>query len=221
MVDDFRMKRILAEVIRNAEEVGVKTIVGLGIGNGVLAGWIIKNLTLKDNQEDDITQDIFLEQTVNDLSEKVFVSRANYVENYQSILRDMMGSMYEQEPDKWKQFIKQLSANLIQSLINRMALATVIQDQSTKDEMVRTLVPDVKQCVKDSLAEVGIESISDETVDNMADFLTKMFIDYALQDLDATVTLIGNMEPIASAHYPELCLAWMQSMDPNFTPWRT
>lgn len=218
VVDDFRMKRILAEVIRNAEEVGVKTIVGLGIGNGVLAGWIIKNLTLKDNQEDDITQDIFLEQTVNDLSEKVFVSRANYVENYQSILRDMMGSMYEQEPDKWKQFIKQLSANLIQSLINRMALATVIQDQSTKDEMVRTLVPDVKQCVKDSLAEVGIESISDETVDNMADFLTKMFIDYALQDLDATVTLIGNMEPIASAHYPELCLAWMQSMDPNFTP---
>ena len=69
-----------------------------------------------------------------------------------------------------------------------------------------------------SLADAGFEDYDAETVDKAGKDLGALMSSLVLRRVNYFVTLMENIEGITQAHYPELCFAWISSMDDNYYP---
>lgn len=69
----------------------------------------------------------------------------------------------------------------------------------------------------DSLKEAGAPDFDDDEIKEAAQPLLDILISYMANNLDYLATLVDNGSYIMPAHYPDLCLAWMQSFDENYT----
>lgn len=69
----------------------------------------------------------------------------------------------------------------------------------------------------DSLKENGASNFSDKEIQEAAQPLLDVVIACLANNIHHFVTIIDNASYFFPAHYPELCLAWMQSMDVNYT----
>lgn len=76
----------------------------------------------------------------------------------------------------------------------------------------------VLDAVVEALNEAGISDYSTEQVESFVNKIVQMLLQFGVLHPDLTVTTIANLEGLAAAHYPELCFAWLQSFDPNYTP---
>ena len=68
-----------------------------------------------------------------------------------------------------------------------------------------------------SLKENGITNYNKSEIRNAVQPLLDYLLTYALNHLDYTATVFCNGNTFFFAHQPVLCLAWMQSMDPNYS----
>jgi uncharacterized repeat protein (TIGR02543 family) len=75
----------------------------------------------------------------------------------------------------------------------------------------------VAQYLSESLHGVGITESSPKEFNSAVDALMELGFGLALDYPMMATTLVLNVNGIKQAHYPEVCLAWMQSMDSNYT----
>ncbi len=73
------------------------------------------------------------------------------------------------------------------------------------------------ECLEESLKSAGITNYTKEELEKAIGLITNLFITIAKDDPDLMVTFLYNAEKFGHAHEPDLCLAWMQSMDTNYT----
>lgn len=69
----------------------------------------------------------------------------------------------------------------------------------------------------ESLKENGITNFNDSDIKEAAKPLLDCVIACLANNIDDFVTIINNKDYFFPAHNPELCLAWMRSMDENYT----
>ena len=156
------------------------------------------------NTKEENYQGRFLDKYVNLIARKYIKTRQNYVFEYQEGIRQFFRLLFEPEKEKSKKFKtifwKKISLNLIPIL------------KSTSDERVKK----IKVILEQSLEEAGISGYDSDVLANVANVLRKLLFDMAKEDTNMTATAIANIGSIKQGHYPEICLAWMQSMDDNY-----
>ena len=78
-------------------------------------------------------------------------------------------------------------------------------------------IDQLEKLAVDSLREAGISTYNKNQINSMVRSLASVLFGFAISHPNLTTTLICNLDSVSSAHYPELCLAWMQSRDLNYT----
>lgn len=81
----------------------------------------------------------------------------------------------------------------------------------------------VTSYLNESIIEAGIDldgyaGISTAFKTAVEDIVVAIIASVTISGGDDLITLCSNFGMIFHAHYPELCLAWMQMQDPNYTP---
>ena len=161
------------------------------------------------------SQGAFLSDFITKFSKETIVSRQNYSEEYQELIRNLFAARYvlsDQNPVN-QSFLKQLEKNWFKMIYIASKLSW--NRYGTVKEMQELLL----KCLKEAAVENGIdydeqevEKEVDKELNNLAKLLVKVLVNHA----GPLLTILVNISGIKGAHYPELCYAWMTSMDSNY-----
>lgn len=161
-----------------------------------------------DDRNNDATQDMFLSDFIKKLVKEVFINRSNYVSKYQKGIREVcrifFGSSTEQSEKLVSVFTDKLKSNLV-SILSAYVYPKGNDAQSL-----------INKCLTESLDEAGIYDYDTKTVQRAAGNIVNLFLSTGVRHPKLTATLISNLSGIGQAHYPEICLAWLQSQDGNY-----
>ena len=187
-IDKFKMKRITLNAFDNFK------------------------LTIVDSS-DPTRQNDYLKNSINTFVEKFIRTRPIYTVFYQNGIRHLMKLIFGSDRQKSEKFLKTFFNNMK----NEDWLHKIFQENKndTLEVKKKKLYKDVEKLLIDSLKQAGIE-YEEKTLHIACYFLCDLIVSFAFFHPYLTATFIGNNETIAQAHYPEVCLAWMQSMDTNY-----
>ena len=180
--------------------------------------WEKLPLKVVDDPNNKQTQAQFLDKCINVVFAKELIkTRANYVANYQEGVRELFSILNTDEAKKEKFFsiLKDKFMNLAtweEILKARYNLNPFISERDKKKEVYEILA----RILCESLNEAGI--IYDETSLKKATVsLLDLIVENIWSQRDVVFNAYMNFEGIRYAHFPEICLAWLQSMDSNYT----
>ena len=187
-IDKFKMKKIKINVFDNFKP----TIV---------------------DSSDPTRQNDYLKNSINTFVEKFIRTRPIYTAFYQNGIRHLMKLIFGSDRQKSEKFLK----TFFNKMKNEDWLHKIFHENKndTLEVKKKKLYKDVEKLLIDSLKQAGIE-YEEKTLHIACYFLSDLIVSFAVSHPYLTATFIGNNESITQAHYPEVCLAWMQSMDTNY-----
>ena len=155
----------------------------------------------------------FLDELLNTWAEVGIGSREYYAEKLQDGLRGLFHMVYLR---------KNTSASL-KDIGLQFARELLLTDEATvlADDLMHNpsrLIKDASPIIHRALQRMGLDmSLSDmeKAVLNLAS--TFLYALLSKPYLLTTLLSMDNLRAFSSAHYPELCLAYMRSMDPLYT----
>lgn len=195
VVDDFQMKK-------------------LALDNWLPGGEKIS--FIQDDLDHNYSQGLFLSNYVTILSNEFLKSRSNYVDNFQDEIREicsiffgctgeqseiLLDSIIRQAKDEW--------GDLLWSYIWN----TGINPWGDEDDALQMISDWLHQAVK----EAGITGYNQETLDRAGRDLADLMLALISNHPNYFTTAVMNKDSLAAAHYPELCFAWLASMDSNYS----
>ncbi len=193
IVDDFQMKK-------------------LGMANWLPGGEPIEFIV--DDTKNDFSQNVFLSNYVSIISKEFLVTRDNYVVRYQDQIREIcsviFGCTYKQRQILIDSLIAQAQAGwgeLLTKYIQNVGLGG-----GTEDEALMIISGWLKTAIK----EAGITDYDEAIIDSAGIALGDLALALAINHPNYLSTAVMNASSLGSAHYPELCFAWMVSLDPNY-----
>lgn len=172
----------------------------------------IPHPTVVDDTKNKLSQGVFLMDFITKISKEQFKSRSNYVVKYQDGIREIFGVLNGTEDAQWKDFTERFKAKL-NANIGWLIVSTTKIGELT----VGSTTELIEKYAVESLNEAGITSYNKEDIHKLAATLASTITEFAISHPNLTTTLVCNIKGIGAAHYPELCLAWLQSMDKNYT----
>ena len=175
------------------------------------------NEIVEDTRTNNDTLEKFLDSFVEDLFGSLIVDRNNYDLLYQSDIREIIRIIYaESSSDKIELMCDYFRENLIH---NRDKILFCILGYRVGDPkgLASELLKLIKPLFLSAVEYSGITSYSTEEVDELVMKICNLVGNLCSQFPEQVVTVLLNTKIIASAHHPELCLAWLQSFDPNYT----
>lgn len=190
IVDNFQMKKIsIANLIWDVK--------------GFLENGIIVN-----DEDAKWDQNAFLDSMLTKLFAENIKNRSNYVDKYEKDIREICRIVFGSS-DKMDAFQDQLISNL-KSDIGRIAAQILFKRY---DKLIQTIEDDIVRAMNTA----GITDYSTADVNSAAGKIALLLLDFGVSHPNYTITAVYNIEGIGAAHYPELCLAWLQSFDKNYT----
>ena len=147
-------------------------------------------------------QSEFCNNFIKIIAEQVFVSRTEYTQNEQTGICQATGALLG-NPVYAGYLMDQLKLHIKDILWN-----------ATRLDNVKSII---RTCVIDASKQYPGVSISDKAIDEIVDTIVKVLHTMLTPDnVDELVTLIMNGKCFAQVHYPEVCLSWLKTQDPNF-----
>lgn len=169
-------------------------------------------LVANDNKE----MSVFLDNLILSLS-KGLGNRKRYEEKLQDAARlaaaEFMGGGYESY--KWDKVPDIFSAKLDAHILD-IAYTFVFSGMSGVEDIIT-------EYLFESIKEAGIDIKAYGSVPGALGEALKVVVKTVIESIkisggDDLVTLAENVKKLFPAHYPELCLAWLQMQDVNYTP---
>ncbi len=192
-VDDFQMKK-------------------LGLKNWLPGGQPIEYIV--DDTENDYSQNVFLSNYVSILAKEFIVDRETYLSYYENEIREICSVMFGCSGEQQKIF---LDAFIAQAQANWGALAWsyVINAVNPwgKEEDALKMISD---WLKTAINEAGITDYDEAVIDSAGISLGDLMLALVTSHPNYFSTAVMNAEKLAEAHFPELCFAWMKSLDSNY-----
>lgn len=158
------------------------------------------------------TQHVFLHQYVSLITRDFLQTRYNYVAIYQAGLRDLAGLFFGASPYQTEIFLEDIISRL------SSGWGVLVWDLFRPFGGIEAAQLRLAQYLRESLEVAGITVYSQQEFDNAVIVLKELLINVAVRHPNRATTLIYNIESIGQAHYPEIYLAWLMSMDPNYQP---
>lgn len=168
--------------------------------------------TIVDDKKNQMIQGAFLDTFINKLVKEQIKSRSNYVSKYQDGIREIFGVLNGTEDEQWEDFKQRFEAKLKSNIGWLIASTTPIGEM-----ILGSTVELIEEYAIESLNEAGITQYNKDQIHRLALTLAGTIMQFAISHPNLTTTLVCNLKGMESAHFPELCLAWLQSMDKNYT----
>lgn len=195
IVDNFKMKK-------------------LGVKNWLPGGKEISYI--QDDNENNYSQGVFLSNYVTIVSKEFIKNRNNYVDNYQSQIREICSVMFGCTDEQ--------SKKLMDSLISQAkdewgALAwsyvwnVGVNPWGSEEDAFQIVSNWLKKAVKDA----GITNYSEQTIDSAGKKLADLMLALIANHPNYFTTAVVNGSSLGAAHFPELCYSWLASMDKNYS----
>ncbi|MGI6606595.1 MAG: LamG-like jellyroll fold domain-containing protein [Peptococcia bacterium] len=170
-----------------------------------------------DNPNDKRTQEQFLTHYINNIIIGEFIkTRTFYVSNYQDGLRDLLSIYFGADAVKTEKLIpivKEKFKNNWGQIIKPFFINNPFKSASEKEIEALEVIA---RFLCESLDEADI-AYDETTVRIAAVPLADLLAAVASNHPNLAGTMFKNIDGIGSAHFPEICLAWLQSMDSNYT----
>jgi hypothetical protein len=161
-----------------------------------------------------VTQEIFLNDAITKFAKEFLKSRKNYVQKYQEGMRELMAMQNGME--EWGRFQELFEQKLLQNVAPLIAstgvfgLIGMLWAGGTTRQLLEKYAT---QCLR----EAGITAYDAADIRRFAISLSAVIADFALSNPMTVANLVSNFSSILQAHVPEICLAWLQSMDSHYT----
>ena len=144
------------------------------------------------------TQSIFLDDFVKIIANETFKNRTSYNQNFEDIFRKSFSSINGTE-----------NTPVLQIIVKKLTELAVMQKFSKLGELASS--SKAEQWLKTILADAKV-SYGARDLKPLASIITS-----ALKHPTFVISLFANTESLGQAHFPEICLAWLQSQDTNYT----
>ena len=170
-----------------------------------------------DDTESTMTQGDFERKLVSKMVTDTIKTRDNYVNEYQNGFRAVMHVVFGKslltgrEGDA-ERFITALQKN-IQEQDTAAQFAEAAQNPWDENGL-RTVLSDV---IVQSMNDAEVNALDPVTLSKFVNGAVKLVGGMLITDPDLTVTLLSNLNNITNAHYPEVGMAWLKTMDPNYS----
>lgn len=181
------LKKLDSNLIYKLEEFQAKKISILDIFNGL----IVDDPKGKRMNEslDDIIRFFAVERIKN---------RNKYVNAHQEDIRILAELYFTTRVEDREKLTKSLFKNLVTSMM--------LGSDATK----------VKKIVVDWLRTMGLVNHSEVRIESLAETFRELVFKFMIKHPNLSVTLVSNLDPVAQAHHPDLCLAWLRAQDENY-----
>ena len=175
------------------------------------------NSPVQDDIKNNKGQGFYLDETINKLTKEQIKTRDNYVNEFQNGIRvcatAIYGTLFPDEPlDRTNKFIESFTKK-----ISSMNMLSEIASAVFNPLDSRSLEDVVNGIVKESLHEAGIKNYNFSALSDFVKAIVKLAVEFIVSHPNLTITGVANFNTLMAAHYPELCLAWLMSMDSNYT----
>lgn len=171
----------------------------------VTVGW--NGVSIIDDKS--VSQDIFLNDYITRLVKELIVSRNNYVATYQTGIRDICSIFLGSKPAEAKRLNDELAKQFKDNF--PMLLAKCYFEG--KDSCIKAAA----KVLENSIKNVGITDYNEKEFKRAVAALANLVIEMGKKHPVLSANLYTNMKSIGQAHDPTICLAWLQSMDSNYT----
>lgn len=151
-------------------------------------------------------QGAFLARLIPSASKSVFKSRANYVNNYQDIARDIFAYI-ESSPAGTSQALEDYLGKEL--LRNEEVLKKLLSTDETK------AYKKIADILNKSLRYAGCHYKEVKYTANEVKLVAEL-VKYSLAHLNDMTTLVENMNSIRSGHYPTITFGFLTSWDKNY-----
>ncbi|MCL2767073.1 MAG: lipase family protein, partial [Peptococcaceae bacterium] len=199
-VDNFMMKKWNFNILND---------------DGLIADDIVDNVNSR------LTQDIFLYNLLRYLTNDIINNRSDYVHRLQDgVVETFKVVNNDQSEEIVQRFCELFSDKAGKTIKNHVGSRVVFGVAAAifDDNLIDKLIKDALDSLYQSLSEYGIEGFSRAELEALAKDVVDVFVKIILfEQATYTVTLINNVGSLGNAHYPELCLAWMQSSPTLFS----
>ena len=170
-----------------------------------------------DDTESTMTQGDFERKLVSKMVTDTIKTRDNYVNEYQNGFRAVMHvvfgkSLFTGREGDVERFITALQKN-IQEQDTAAQFAEAAQNPWDENGL-RTVLSDV---IVQSMNDAEVNALDPVTLSKFVNGAVKLVGGMLITDPDLTVTLLSNLNNITNAHYPEVGMAWLKTMDPNYS----
>lgn len=157
------------------------------------------------------TLDIYVRDVFHLMSKEEIKSRPNYVGKFQDGIIDILQVVMGGVSLPWEKIIKSSFSH-----INVFELIKKYWSDNSNYDKVKAYFTD---CFKKGFVDAGVDISGHEKqiaqiISNLIPMLKNILIHHPMYIAAA----IRGGSIVMTAHYPELCLAWMRSMDKNYTP---
>lgn len=175
------------------------------------------NGIIVDDVGNNMTQGDFARKLVSKMVQDTVKTRENYVNEYQNGFRAVLHVVFGQQLLTGKEgdverFVAALEKN-IQEQDTPTQFAEALQNPWDENGL-RTVISDV---IVQSLNDAEVNALDPVTLSKFVNGVVKLVGGMIITDPDLTVTLLTHLTSIANAHYPEVGMAWLKTMDPNYT----
>lgn len=170
-----------------------------------------------DDVGNNMVQGDFARKLVSKMVTDTVKTRENFVNEYQNGFRTVLHIIFGKSLLTGKEgdvnrFLQELEKN-IQEENTAEELALAIQNPWDENGL-KTVISDV---IVESLNDSEVNALDPVTLSKFINGVVKLVGGLAITDPDMTVTLLMHLSSIMNAHYPEVSMAWLKTMDPNYS----
>lgn len=164
-------------------------------------------------------QSAFLNSFMGKFANTYAKSRSNYVANYQDHICYVLGTIMGLTEAETSAVMDSITSKLSRDeLVNIFSPCfNPINDIFKSQQVVNEIYKNISNLLGDALKDNQIAYDQDK-LDKAVASLMSLVLNTGTNELNDTITLINTFSCIGNAHYPELCLAWMQSQDSYYSP---
>lgn len=194
VVDDFQMKKL---AVRNWLPGGEKISF------------------IQDDTENNYSQGTFLSNYVTILSKEFIKNRSNYVAYYQDEIREICSVVFgctDKQAEILMESIIEQAKNEWGALAWSYVWNVGINPWGDEDDALQT----VSNWLNNAVKEAGITDYDQKTIDAAGKDLGDLMLALISNHPNYFTTAVMNGGGLGAAHYPELCYAWLASMDKNY-----
>lgn len=176
--------------------------------NGILPGGK-PFVSIVDDTNNVQAQHEFLNRYITMMAKDFLKNRTNFYNHYQDGIREFCGIFFGAEPAKTKKLMEIATEKLGNNVGD--IIWTILWDEEGAYRKIA-------QCLRESLDEADITDYHQQVFDDAVVYIADLVLALATNHPNLASTMVLNIGGIGQAHFPEVCLAWMQSMDSYYTP---
>ena len=152
-----------------------------------------------DNTNEKWDQNAFLDEFIYRFFVQCIQSRDNYVDCYETGIREMCFAAFGCG-DRWPIFADCYHKNMLQNLPELMGYVL--------HRDVKGLTALVERVLHETLSQTGITDYTPQEIARFTSGVVELFLLFGVCNPNLTVTAVTNLSSIATAHFPEVCMAW-------------